>query len=159
MPCLGYSFTLTRKPIFNPEKAEALGIPKSLWKDLHSCKDVVVDGRTITANEVLDGMRPPLKITYVTDTLPIKCITSLAENSDLFICEGMYGNIAKKQDMNKKKHMLMQDACRLAKSANVKEMWLTHYSPAMDHPERYADTLKELFPNTVVSKDGQFIRL
>jgi ribonuclease Z len=159
VPCLGYSLILDRKPVFNPSKAEALGVPKYLWKKLHAYEDVVVDGKIITTKEVIDGVREPLKITYVTDTLPIKRIETLAENSDIFICEGMYGVLAKKQSMNKKKHMLMQDACKLAKTAKVKELWLTHYSPAMEKPEKYAEGLKRMFSNTVVSQDGQYKRL
>ena len=33
--CLGYSFTLYRKPVFAPEKAKALGVDVKLWSRLH----------------------------------------------------------------------------------------------------------------------------
>ena len=61
----------------------------------------------------------------------------------------------KKQSMNEKGHMLMQDACRLASEAGVKELWLTHYSPAEKHPENFEKELKKLFPNVLISKDGE----
>ena len=47
----------------------------------------------------------------------------------------------------------------IAKEADVKEMWLTHYSPALVHPEQYADIARDIFPNTVISRDGQFVDL
>ena len=38
-------------------------------------------------------------------------------------------------------------------------MWLTHYSPSLVHPEQYADNVREIFPNTVISRDGQYVNL
>ena len=99
--------------------------------------------------------RKSVKITYVTDTRPIPEIIDFAKNSDLFICEGMYGDTEKKESMNQKGHMLMQDACELASKANVKELWLTHYSPAEKSPELYQEELQKLFSNIKISKDGE----
>ncbi|ADU22289.1 ribonuclease Z [Ruminococcus albus] len=154
--CLGYSFLLEKKAVFQPEKAQELEIPVKLWRMLHSGEAVILDdGRTIQPEEVTGDKRPPVKVTYITDTLPIREIVQFANNADLFICEGMYGDTDKKQSMNEKGHMLMQDACRLAKEANVKELWLTHYSPAEKHPENYDKELKKLFPAVLISKDGE----
>ena len=95
----------------------------------------------------------------MTDTLPIPEIEDFAHDADLFICEGMYGETEKKQSMNEKRHMLMQDACRLAEKAGVKQLWLTHYSPAEKYPENYEKELKKLFKNVRISKDGEKITL
>jgi ribonuclease Z len=153
--CLGYSFNFKRKPVFNPDKAKALSIPVKLWSTLHKGESITLeDGTTVTTDMVTDGDRKNLKVTYVTDTLPFDDIASLAYQSDLFICEGMYGDESQKASMNDKHHMLMQDACYLAKIADVKTLWLTHYSPAMLNPQDYTKQLLEIFPNTVVSKDG-----
>jgi ribonuclease Z len=43
----------------------------------------------------------------------------------------------------------------MAKDAGVKEMWLTHFSPSLNHPEEYKNEVRKIFENTVVSKDGQ----
>ena len=154
--CVGYSFLLEKKPVFQPEKAQELGIPVKMWRSLHAGEAVTLeDGRVIKPEEVTGEKRPPVKVTYVTDTLPIKEIVPFAKDSDLFICEGMYGDADKKQSMNEKGHMLMQDACCLASEAGVKELWLTHYSPAEKHPENFEKELKKLFPNVLISKDGE----
>ncbi len=155
-PCIGYSLNLEKKPVFEPEKAKMLGVPVMFWKKLHSGESVTLDdGRTITTEDVTSEKRPPVKITYTTDTLPIEDIRYFAENSDLFICEGMYGTADKKQSMNEKGHMLMQDACEIAREANVGRLWLTHYSPAEKNPELYEEELKKIFPEVVISADGQ----
>ena len=158
--CLGYSFLLEKKPVFQPERAKELDIPVKYWRVLHAGEAVTLDdGRVIQPEDVTGEKRDPVKVTYVTDTLPIKEIISFAKNADLFICEGMYGDTEKKQSMNEKGHMLMQDACRLAKEASVKELWLTHYSPAEKHPENFRNELKKLFSNVRVSSDGDKITL
>lgn len=158
--CLGYSFNFKRKPIFNPEKAKSLNVPVQMWKLLHKGESVILDdGTTITTDMVTDGSRKNIKVTYITDTLPFDEIANVAFRSNLFICEGMYGDITQKQSMNEKHHMLMQDACYIAKLAEVDELWLTHYSPAMKNPNDYKKVLCNIFENTVISKDGQKISL
>lgn len=154
--CLAYSFSFNRKPVFNPQKAKDLQVPVKLWSVLHRGENVTLDdGTVITTNMVTDGNRKTLKVTYVTDTLPFDEIAELAFRSNLFICEGMYGDETQKQSMNEKNHMLMQDACYLAKLADVEELWLTHYSPAMKNPNDYKETLRKIFPKVVISTDGQ----
>lgn len=160
VPCLGYQIELGKKPEFLPEQARALQIPVQFYKTLHSGEDVYLpDGRFIRSADVTGEPRKPLKLTYTTDTLPIPEIAAFAQDSDLFICEGMWGSEDKKDSMNEKRHMLMQDACRLAAAAAVKRLWLTHYSPAEKEPEQYADILRGIYPDVVISKDGQQLTL
>lgn len=160
VPCLGYRLTFAKKPEFQPQQAKALEIPVQYWKQLHSGETVTLpDGRKIDSAQVTGEPRPPIKITYTTDTLPISEIVDFAKDSDLFICEGMWGTFDKKESMNQKRHMLMQDACTLAKKANVKRLWLTHYSPAEKEPEIYAEELQQIYETVIISKDGQEIIL
>jgi ribonuclease Z len=157
--CLGYSFEFKRKPVFLPEKAKALGIPVEFWRRLHSGEAVELNGEKITPETVTGEERHAAKIAYVTDTLPIGGIADFARGADLFICEGMYGDTDKKQSMNQKGHMLMQDACTLAAKAEVSRLWLTHYSPAEKYPRNFETKLKKIFGNVTVSHDGEKIIL
>ncbi len=45
----------------------------------------------LTPDMVLGPPRKGLKLTYTTDTRPTNSIRENAKDSDLFICEGMYG--------------------------------------------------------------------
>lgn len=154
--CLGYSLTLTRKQEFQPQAAAELGVPVKYWRTLHSGESVTLeeDGRIITPEMVTIANRRPIKLSYVTDTLPFKEIAEFAGGSQLFICEGMYGDREKKKSMNEKAHMLMQDACQLAKSAGAERLWLTHYSPAEVNPAYYEKELRKLFCGVTISSDG-----
>ena len=50
-----------------------------------------LDGRILTPDMVLGAPRKGIKVTYTTDTRPTESIRENAKDSDLFICEGMYG--------------------------------------------------------------------
>lgn len=156
VPCIGYSIEYKRLPVFNPEKAKSLNIPVNYWKRLHSGETVTLeDGRTFTCADVTDGNRAPIKISYVTDTLPIREIAMFVANSDLYIGEGMYGDPNMQAEMKSKKHSLMGETCAIAMAANVKKLWLTHYSPAEMNPHIHAKYLNKIFPNVVISTDGE----
>ena len=79
--------------------------------------------------------------------------------SDLFICEGMYGEPGKEQKAVEYKHMTFKEAARLAKEAEVKEMWLTHYSPSLTRPEEFMEDVRKIFPNSHPGKDGKSVEL
>ena len=153
--CYGYSMELDRKGRFNADAAKELNIPLQYWKVLQSGEDVTVDGKVFTSNMVMGEDRKGLKVTYCTDTRPTEMIAEVAKGSDLFICEGMYGE-QDEESMEKarsKKHMTMYEAAELAKQAGVAELWLTHFSPSITKPKMYLDAVREIFPNAVIGKD------
>ena len=55
--------------------------------------------------------------------------------------------------------MTFREAAALARDANVKELWLTHYSPSLIHPEEYMDMVRGIFPNAWPGKDGKSVEL
>ena len=52
--------------------------------------------------------------------------------------------------------MIFNEAATLAKKSNSKELWLTHFSPAMPDPKNYLDCAKNIFENTVIPYDGMY---
>ena len=55
--------------------------------------------------------------------------------------------------------MTMQEAAQIAADADVVELWLTHFSPSMGRADRYANAVKNIFPRTVIPKDGETMEL
>ena len=108
---------------------------------------------------VLGPARKGIKLTYCTDTRPTDSIRNNAKGSDLFICEGMYGEKDKLKKAKEYKHMTFSEAASLAKEAQPKEMWLTHYSPSLAHPEEYIEETRKIFSRTIAAKDGRSISL
>jgi ribonuclease Z len=151
--CLGYAIELHLKRRFNPEKAKELNIPVRFWSMLHAEKSITFENKKIEPDMVLGYLRKPIKITYVTDTRPVKNIAAAAAGSDLLICEGMYGDDNLLESAVEKKHMIFSEAASIASEANVGELWLTHFSPSLRNPNEYIDSAKRIFPNTVVGSD------
>ena len=153
--CYGYSLKLDRAGRFDAQRAKEQDIPLKLWSRLQKGEEIEQDGRLFTPDMVLGPPRKGLKLTYVTDTRPTESIVSFAEGSDLFICEGMYGEEEKHTKAVENKHMTFAEAARLAKRAEVKKLWLTHYSPSLVRPEEYMDEVRAIFPDAAAGKDGK----
>ena len=152
--CYGYSIRIERKGKFDPEAAKAQEIPLKYWKVLQNGETVEEDGAVYTPDMVMGPARKGIKVTYCTDSRPVPAIAEAAKGSDLFICEGMYGEDGKEAKAKEYRHMTMYEAAELAKSAEVPEMWLTHYSPSMVRPDEYLEKVRAIFPNAKTPRDG-----
>ena len=159
VPCYGYSISIPRIGKFDVERARQLEIPQRAWNKLQHGNIVEIDGKTYTPDMVVGKARKGIKVTYCTDSRPVKAISDNAANSDLFICEGMYGEADKDCKAKENKHMTFAEAAGLAKEANVKEMWLTHYSPSLIRPADYVDGIRKIFPNVYAGTDGKSVEL
>ena len=153
VPCYGYTITVPRGGKFHPELAKANEVPLKLWSRLQKGETIEQDGRIFTPGMVIGPARRGIKLTYCTDTRPMDIIADNAAGSDLFICEGMYGDRDKQKKAAEFKHMTMYEAARLGRKAEVKEMWLTHYSPSMLHPEDYMKEVRKIFPHAHAGRD------
>ena len=157
--CYGYSIIVDRIGKFLLEKAEKLNIEKKYWNKLQKGETIECDGRILTPDMVIGEPRKGIKLTYCTDTRPVESIAKNAMEADLFICEGMYGEVDKLDKAKENKHMTFYEAAQLAKDARVKEMWLTHYSPSLVRPEEFMPKVREIFPNSYPGKDGKEVEL
>lgn len=151
--CYGYTMEIDRAGKFDVERAKEQEIPQKYWKHLQKGETIETGNGILTPDMVLGPPRKGLKLTYTTDTRPTNSIRENAKDSDLFICEGMYGEKEKAAKAVEYKHMTFYEAAHLAKDAQVKEMWLTHYSPSMTRPEEYMDEVRRIFPEAKAGKD------
>ena len=157
--CYGYTMEIDRAGKFDAERAKGAEIPLKLWSRLQKGESITEDGKTYTPEMVMGPARKGIKLTYCTDTRPTDSIVENAKKSDLFICEGMYGDPEKIPDAKSKKHMTFQEAVKIAAQAEVTELWLTHYSPSLPRPEFYMEEVQKIFGNTFPGKDGKSVEL
>lgn len=152
--CYGYSISIPRTGKFDLERAKAQGVPMKAWSRLQKGESLEIDGVTYTPDMVLGPDRRGLKVTYCTDTRPVPVIAEYAQDADLFICEGMYGEDGKEAKAREHRHMTMYEAADLARRAQPREMWLTHYSPSLTRPDEFMDKVKKIFPRAKAARDG-----
>ncbi|MGB4660355.1 MAG: ribonuclease Z [Mobilitalea sp.] len=157
--CYGYSIIIRRGGRFFTERAVENQVPQRFWNRLQK-GETIADGEvTYTPEMVIGPERKGIKLTYCTDTRPVKAIIDNAKDSDLFICEGMYGEKEKDAKAREYKHMTFVEAAKLAKAAQVGELWLTHYSPSLVRPEDFIGDAKRIFANAKPGKDRKSITL
>ena len=157
--CYGYTIDIKRGGRFFPELAKENEVPMKLWSRLQKGEIIEFEGKVYTPDMVIGPERKGIKVTYCTDTRPVKSLVENAKEADLLICEGMYGESDKKQKAVEKKHMMFGEAAKVAREANVNEMWLTHYSPSLIHPENYMGPVRKIFKNSYPGKDGKSVTL
>lgn len=152
--CLGYSLNFTRTPEFCVEKAKENQVPICIWKKLQQMENVEFDGKTYTPNMVLGTARKGIKVSFIADTKYMPEIAQFVENSDVLVCEAMYGDIEDFQKAEDNKHMLMTQSAQIAKDGNVQTLILTHFSPSIEKPMDYDNVAKSVFPNSIIGTDG-----
>lgn len=157
--CYGYSVSIERQGKFQLEKAQTLGIDKKYWNRLQKGEIIETEEGTYTPDMVLGAPRKGLKVTYTTDTRPTESIVTHAQGADLFICEGMYGEPEKAAKAKEYKHMTFYEAAQLAKRAQPKQLWLTHYSPSLVRAEEFMPQVRKIFPEAYAGKDGKTAEL
>lgn len=157
--CYGYTLEIDRAGKFDAQKAKERNIPLKYWSRLQAGEKIEAEEGVFTPDMVLGPPRKGLKLTYTTDTRPTESIRKNAPGSDIFICEGMYGEKDKAAKAREYKHMTFYEAAELAKEAQVKEMWLTHYSPSLTRPEQYMGEVRKIFPHAKAGKDGMSVEL
>ena len=157
--CYGYAISIPRAGRFDVERAKAQGVPMRAWSRLQKGETLELDGVIYTPDMVLGPDRRGLKVAYCTDTRPVPVIAEYAEGADLFICEGMYGEDGKEAKAREYRHMTMYEAASLAKKAQPKELWLTHYSPSLTRPEEFIDKVRAIFPRAKAARNGWSLEL
>ncbi|MBI4504367.1 MAG: ribonuclease Z [Chloroflexi bacterium] len=159
LPCLSYRFDVPRQPAFQPERARALGLPVEHWQTLQRGEAISWRGHAVEPSEVLGPPRRGLAVAYLTDTRPAARLVELAAGVDLLVCEGTYGDDADAAKAVEHGHMTFREAAELAAAAGARRLWLTHFSPALQEPERYLSLARQVFPAAEVGNDGRTVAL
>ena len=155
--CYGYNIYLDRLAEFLPDKAKNNNVPLKYWNRLQHGIDCFDEELNIlwTSDMVMGEKRKGIKVSYFTDTRPCDNIYEFTKDCDLMIAEGMYGEEDKIDNAKSYKHMMMTEACEIAKINNPEELWLTHYSPSVIKPSIYQKNLSIIFKNVKIVKDGE----
>lgn len=151
--CYAYNLNVRRAGKFDVLKANENNVPKEIWGALQKNDKLEYEGKLYNHEMVLGEERKGIKVTYCTDSRPVERLVDFARKSDLFICEGLYGEDEKLEKAKDKKHMIFSEAATLGKRAEVREMWLTHYSPALSEPTEFEDSVKAVFDKVKLGED------
>ena len=155
----GYVFELPRGGKFDPQKAEALGIPNREWGKLQKGNKVIANGKEYTPDQVVGPPRKGLKTVFTGDTSFCDTLKEAAVGADLLICEATYGENEQGEAAREYGHMNFAQAASLAAQADVKRLWLAHFSQMIKDPEEYLPNATAVFEKTECGFDGKRLTL
>jgi ribonuclease Z len=151
---LGWSLIeATRPGRFDPEGADALGVPNGPERGVLQRGEPVTlaDGKTVTPDEVLGPARPARKIVLTGDTAPSEQIVEAAWGADVLVTEATFAD-EERDRAQETMHQTATQAAEIARRAEVRLLALTHLSNRYFGPE-IAREAREIFPETVVPRD------
>ncbi len=150
---LGYRFEEHSRRPFLPEKAEALAIPPGPWRrDLVAGQAVELpDGRRIEPDQVLGEPRKGIALAVVGDVGREEKLLPYIKDADALVIEATYTR--DEADLaDRFGHITAARAAELAHKANVRDLYLTHFSRRY----RESDILEEaqaVFPTVHATRD------
>jgi ribonuclease Z len=146
-----------RRGIFNPDLARSLGIPEGpLWGRIHKGEAITLDdGRVIESSTLVGPTRSGRRVVITGDTRPCAATIEASKGADVLVHEATFGD-EEAQRALETGHSTAREAAEVAASAEVKRLYLTHfsarYSANATELERQA---RERFSSTSCARDGQ----
>jgi ribonuclease Z len=163
VPCLAYALDLPRAPRFSAARAEQLGVPRQAWKALQQGRPWLAGGREVLPAQVLGPPRRGLRLVLATDLRPSPALTAFARGAgggpDLLIADAMYASPEQMPRRWQPQHLTFAEAATLAREAEARLLWLTHFGPALQDPVAGLPYATSIFSQTVAGYDGLTISL
>lgn len=158
IPVLGYSIIKKSYRRIDMAKAQAFGLkPSPLLGVLQKGGSVTFKGKKITSDEVTYWTKQK-KVTFIIDTIFTQQAVDLAKGSDILICEATY--TSKHEDKALEyKHMTSKQAAIIAQRADVKRLYLTHFSQRYKSLEPLLEEAKKEFKEVYLLNDLDVIKV
>jgi len=144
---------------FNPDRARELGIPEGpLWGKVHKGEAITLeDGRVIEVSELVGPTRAGRKLVLTGDSRPCDATIAAAANADLLVHEATFAEEEAARALETG-HSTAREAAEVASKAGVKKLVLNHFSARYSRDPSILETeAREIFPNTVLARDGMEI--
>jgi ribonuclease Z len=137
-----------------PDRLAQYGVVGPAVGRLQQAGSLVVDGRTVTIDEVSEP-RPGQRFAFVMDTRLCDGVFRLADQADLLVIESTYlsseGELARNFG-----HLTARQAARVAQECGVRKLVLTHFSQRYTEPALFlAEAAEEFDGEIVVAADLQ----
>ena len=98
------------------------------------------------------------KIVVVADTRPVKATITNAKDADLLIHETSFLDEHKDKAIEAF-HSTTTEVAEIAKKAKVKKLVAVHFSARINDTKEISKQIKKIFPNILVAKDFDEIKL
>ncbi len=155
VPCNGFLFKeQPLLPHIRRDAIECYHIPVSQINNIKAGMDYTLEDGTVVPNEQLTTpSAPPRSYAYCTDTVYLPHIAQQMEGVDLLYHEATF---SKEDEYLSQKvfHSTTHQAAMIARKAGAKQLMIGHFSTRYDDEQLLLDEAKEIFPNTLLAREG-----
>ena len=153
VPSLAYRLEEgTKRGRFDGALARSLGIHGSDFARLEAGESVRVGSQVVHPSDVMGPPRPGRSFVYSGDTAPSPEVEKLAREATVLIHEATTSQELE-AEANKWGHSSARQAATLAKAANVRTLFLTHFSSRYKELAPLEAEARELFQEAHAAKD------
>jgi len=153
VPAVAYCLEEKDRWNIDMERARKRGLEEGpILEELKEKGYVKVKGKVVYLKDVARKTKGK-KIVYSGDTAPCKNVVSLAKGADLLIHDGTFMESPEVKREHLKRHTSVTAAAKIAKSARVKRLILTHFSRRYKDLSKLVEEARKIFPNTYAAKD------
>ena len=131
-----------------PERLAAYGIAGPAVGRLQRERSIVVGRRTVSVEEVSE-VRPGQRFAFVMDTRLCDAVYALADNADLLVIESTYLDTEAGLAADHA-HLTAAQAGRVAATAGVRRLVLTHFSQRYPDPAAFLTEARQHFDGDIV---------
>lgn len=152
VPCVAYVFEEKPHVKINIDYVAKFGLKDhDIIENLRSGKNIKHEGKVINAKKATFTTLGK-KFAYVMDTSAVPEIVGFVHGADVLVCESTFLNVLK-EAADERGHMTAKQAAKIAKSAGVKELILTHFSQRYKDVEPLLKEARKVFGNARLAKD------
>jgi len=155
IPCFAFVLeTHPRKRRLNKAALDGVGASLADYAAISAGHDWVDGEGKLHLNEDLTKPpSPPLKYVYITDTLPLPQLPSIAQNADLMYHEATFCS-DRIENALATHHSTALQAASIAFQANAKKLIIGHFSARYTDLNEHLAEAQRVFPNTELALEG-----
>ncbi|MDP4266963.1 MAG: ribonuclease Z [Bacteroidota bacterium] len=156
LPCCGFLFAEKEKPRnIKKEFLEKENIPFEMFNKIKSGEDYInPEGVFYKNEEITYPVHSPRKYAYCSDTMYTESIVPQIYGVDILYHEATFTEDLKSA-AKEKFHSTAFEAATIAKTANVKELIIGHYSARYKELDPLLNEARSIFKNTYLAEEGK----
>jgi ribonuclease Z len=153
VPCLGFSFIEKGRIKIKIDVVKKLmGITQHpLLGQLQKGKTITFNGKKITPKQATYET-PEKKVVYIADTSYFSELANFAKDADMLISEATYSEELETKALEYN-HLTAKKSAEIAKKAEVKKLYLTHFSQRYNKMDLLLREAKKIFKNVELAED------
>lgn len=160
IPSVGYLFKEKARPRhINSAMTDYHKVPYSAMQSLRDGMDYVKPDGTVLPNAMLTTPpTPSVSYAHISDTAYIPDLAARIGSVDLLLHESTYLQSDEK-DAQLRGHSTALQAAMVARDAGASRLLLTHFSSRYKNEDMFTLEAKEIFPNSILNREGLTIKL